>query len=121
MASQVQNHSADRKSFSVVDRYFDVSLLLMLATSFTTLALTGQLDTPSKLVFSAALVLKLWKRACGSNFNLQPSTATGLGILSMLFYAVDLLIFRMSPRLTVSEKPVMCSAWLARAVRYPLR
>jgi hypothetical protein len=52
MASQAHNHPADRKPPTLVDRYFEVSLLLMLATSFTTLALTGQLDTPSKLVFS---------------------------------------------------------------------
>jgi len=97
MASQVQNHSANRKLPSVVDRYFEVSLLLMLATSFTTLALTGQLDTPSKLVFSAALVLKLWKHAGGSDLKLHPSTATRLGILCIFFFAVDLFILSPGP------------------------
>jgi protein-glutamine gamma-glutamyltransferase len=99
MPSLVQNHSADRKPPCVVDRYFEVSLLLMLATSFTTLALTGQLDTPSKLVFSAALILKLWKQAEGSDFNLQPSTAKHLGILCIFFYAVDLFILSPGPAL----------------------
>src|SRR5215469_3403826 len=54
MARQVLDHSADRNSSTVVDRYFEVSLLLMLATSFITLALTGKLDAPSKLVFCAS-------------------------------------------------------------------
>ena len=99
MASQVQNHSAGRNPPTVVDRYFEVSLLLMLATSFTTLALIGKLDTPSKLVFSAALVLKLWKHAAGSDFNLPPSTSTRLGILCIFFYAVDLFVLSPGPAL----------------------
>src|SRR5215831_11627236 len=97
MASQDRDHSADRKLPRLVDRYFEISLLLMLATSFSTLALTGKLDIPSKLVFSAALVLKLWKRAAGSDFNLPPSTSTRLGILCTLFYAVDLFILSPGP------------------------
>jgi transglutaminase-like putative cysteine protease len=92
MASQVPKHSADSTPPTLADRYFEVSLLLMLATSFTMLALAGQLDIPSKLVFSAALVLKLWKRAVGSRFNLRPSAATGLGILCIFFYAADIFL-----------------------------
>ena len=99
MARQVQDHSADRNSSTVVDRYFEVSLLLMLATSFITLALTGKLDAPSKLVFCAALVLRLWKYAGGSDFNLQPATATRLGILCIFFYALDLFILSPGPAL----------------------
>jgi protein-glutamine gamma-glutamyltransferase len=99
MARQLQKHSADSNRPTVVDRYFEVSLLLMLATSFTTLALTGQLDTPSKLVFSAALVLKLWKHAGGSDFNLRPSAATRLGVLCIFFYVVDLFILSRGPSL----------------------
>ena len=99
MARQVQNQSADRNPSTVVDRYFEVSFLLMLAASFTTLALTGKLDAPSKLVFSAALALRLWKYAGGSKFNLQPSTATRLGILCIFFYALDLFILAPGPAL----------------------
>lgn len=112
MAGQVQDHSANRKSPSVVDRYFEVSLLLMLATSFTTLALTGKLDTASKLVFSAALVLRLWKHVRGSVFNLRPATATRLGILCILFYAVDLFF--------LSPGPVLLDRILAATVHLVL-
>jgi transglutaminase-like putative cysteine protease len=102
MGGQGQDHFADAtgdKPPGVVDRYFEVSLLLMLATSFTTLALTGKLDIPSTLVFSAALVLKLWKHLGGVDFNLQPSTATRLGILCVLFYALDVLMLSPGPAL----------------------
>ncbi len=113
MASQVRNHSADaasEKRPSIVDRYFEVSLLLMLATSFATLALTGKLDVPSTLVFSAALALKLWQQARGADLNLQPSTATRLGILCIFFYALDFLI--LSPGPTLSDRMLTATVHL---------
>jgi protein-glutamine gamma-glutamyltransferase len=57
------------------------------------------LDTSFKVVFSAALIVKLWKHAGGSDFNLQPSTATRLGVLCIFFYAVDLFILSPGPAL----------------------
>lgn len=98
MANQAQfDHAADGKPPTVLDHYFEVSLLLMLATSFAALALTGKLDLPSTLAFSAALASKLWGRVHGGHYNLQPSTATRLGVLYLFFYAFDLLILSSGP------------------------
>jgi len=102
LANQAQDHSADatgEKRPSVVDRYFEVSLLVMLATSFTTLALTGRLDVPFMLIFSAALGLKLWRHLRGADFNVQPYTATRLGILCIFFYALDIVMLSPGPAL----------------------
>src|SRR5262245_33820496 len=103
MASQVQDNLADAAAAGppgVVDRYFEVSLLLLLlATSFTTLALARKPDIPSMLGFSAALALKLWKRLRGRDVNLQPSTAARLGVLCIFFYALDVLILSPGPSL----------------------
>jgi transglutaminase-like putative cysteine protease len=87
------------KPAGVVDRYFEVSLLLMLAASFATLALTGKLDIPSMLVFSGALGLKIWKHVRSADFNLQPSVATRLGSLCLLFYGLDVLVLAPGPAL----------------------
>ena len=42
-----------------VQRYFEISLLLTLATGFITLTMTGKLDTLSIVVVSSALAVKL--------------------------------------------------------------
>jgi hypothetical protein len=43
-----------------VQRYFEISLLLTLATGFITVTMTGKLDTLSIVVVSTALAVKLW-------------------------------------------------------------
>ncbi len=72
-------------------RYFEVSLLLMLATAFLTIATTGKLDTLSIVIFSVALGVKLWSYARGeSGLHLGPKVVTHLSIAYLFFYAIDL-------------------------------
>lgn len=75
-----------------VQRYFEISLLLMLGTAFLTLASTGKLDTISILLFSAALGVKLWSYARGeSGYRLQPRTVTRLSLAYLVFFLCDLV------------------------------
>ncbi len=52
----IQIHKPKKTSASV-DRYFEVSLLLMLGTGFVTLASTGKLDLVSVALLGRALAV----------------------------------------------------------------
>lgn len=73
-----------------VQRYFEISLLLMLASSFLTLTSTGRVDAISIVLFLAALGVKLWSYARGeSGFLLQPTTVTRLAVVYIFFLFAD--------------------------------
>jgi transglutaminase-like putative cysteine protease len=74
-----------------VQRYFEVSLLLTLATAFVTVAMTGKLDFVSTVVVSIALGLKLWSYSREVDFSLSPRTVTRISIFYIFFYALDFL------------------------------
>jgi transglutaminase-like putative cysteine protease len=80
-----------------VQRYFEVSLLLTLATGFVTVAMTGKLDMVSTVVVSTALAVKLWSYSHETGFSLSPRTVTRISILYIFFYALDFLIFSPGP------------------------
>jgi transglutaminase-like putative cysteine protease len=74
-----------------VQRYFEVSLLLTLATAFVTVAMTGKLDFVSTVVVSIALGVKLWGYSREVDFSLSPRTVTRISIFYIFFYALDFL------------------------------
>ena len=80
-----------------VQRYFEVSLLLTLATAFITVTMTGKLDFISTVVVSIALGVKLWSYSREVDFSLSPRTVTRVSIFYIFFYALDLLIFSPGP------------------------
>jgi transglutaminase-like putative cysteine protease len=82
-----------------VQRYFEVSLLLTLATAFITVAMTGKLDFVSTVVVSVALAVKLWSYSREADFSLSPRTVTRVSIFYIFFYALDFLIFSPGPGL----------------------
>ncbi len=82
-----------------VQRYFEVSLLLTLATAFITVAMTGKLDFASTVVVSIALGVKLWSYSREADFSLSPKTVTRVSIFYIFFYALDFLIFSPGPGL----------------------
>ncbi len=82
-----------------VQRYFEVSLLLTLATAFITVAMTGKLDFVSTVVVSIALGVKLWSYSREADFSLSPRTVTRVSIFYIFFYALDFLIFSPGPGL----------------------
>lgn len=97
MASTVQPAPAAKQSHISVERYFEISLLLMLATGFFTVAATGKLDFVSIVVVSAALALKLWSYSREKEFSISPRTVKHLSIFYLLFFALDFLIFAPGP------------------------
>jgi protein-glutamine gamma-glutamyltransferase len=76
-----------------VQRYFEISLLLMLGTSFVTVATTGKLDLPSILLIFFALLLKLWSYVREADYSLSPRTVSRIAIFYIFFYGLDFLIF----------------------------
>ena len=82
-----------------VQRYFEVSLLLTLATAFVTLAMTGKLDFESTVGVSGALGAKLWGYSREADFSLSPKTVTRVSIFYIFFYALDFLVFSPGPGL----------------------
>src|ERR1019366_7685884 len=86
-----------RQSHISVQRYFEISLLLMLATGFFTVAATGKLDVVSILVVSVALSVKFWSHIYGADYSLSPKTVTRISIFYIFFYGLDFLIFTNGP------------------------
>jgi len=86
-----------RQSHISVQRYFEISLLLMLTTGFLTVATTGKLDVVSIVVMSGALGIKLWSYIRGTDYSLGPKTVTRISIFYIFFYGLDFLIFAGGP------------------------
>src|SRR5260370_37935641 len=86
-AQQIQN-----QSHISVQRYFEISLLLMLGTGFLTVATTGKLDLVSIAVVSGALLVKLSSYVRDLDYSLSPRKVTLLAIFYIFFYALDLLV-----------------------------
>ena len=101
MSKQAQPVSTDtqqRQSNISVQRYFEISLLLMLATGFLTVATTGKLDLVSIVVVCGAMGIKLWSHLRGADYSLGPKTVTRISIFYIFFYGLDFLIFADRPQ-----------------------
>jgi transglutaminase-like putative cysteine protease len=88
-----------KQSHISVQRYFEISLLLMLSTAFLTVATTGKLDLISILAVSAAMALKFWSYVRNADYSLAPRTVTRLSVFYLFFYALDFLLFAPGPTL----------------------
>ena len=77
-----------------INRYFDLSLFLMLAVGFLTLAGTGRMDLFTLLLMGAALAgraILLWRR---SDWRLSSTLVFRLTLAYIPFYFVDLLLLQ---------------------------
>ncbi len=100
MSKQAQPVSTDtqqRQSNISVQRYFEISLLLTLATGFLTVATTGKLDLVSIVVVCGAMGIKLLGHLRGLDYSLRPKTVTRISIFYIFFYGLDFLIFATGP------------------------
>ncbi|MGD1103094.1 MAG: DUF3488 and transglutaminase-like domain-containing protein [Terriglobia bacterium] len=93
VATDIQQRQANIS----VQRYFEISLLLMLATGFLTVATTGKLDVISIVVVCGALAIKLWSYVRGADYSLGPKTVMRISIFYIFFYGLDFLIFSTGP------------------------
>lgn len=90
--------SAKQQRHISVQRFFEISLLLMLGTGFLTLSTTGKLDAVSIGLFSAALGVKLWTYARGGpGFHLGLKTVNRACAAYLVFLAFDLTVIESGP------------------------
>ena len=103
---------ADR--LPVIQRYFEVSLFLLVATSVLTLVATRKLDLVCEILAPAALAYKAIRLVRGRGPEISPRTATTLVLAYFLFFPLDLWIF--SRDLAASSPNPMLYAGLLASV-----
>lgn len=80
-------------SFKIaIDRFFDISLYLLIATGFGTLTSTGRLDPPSVLVGWIAIGVRGYLLLRNRNVVIPERWTSYLTIFYALFYAADYLL-----------------------------
>ncbi|MFQ5817235.1 MAG: DUF3488 and DUF4129 domain-containing transglutaminase family protein [Terriglobia bacterium] len=77
---------------TVVQRYFEVSLFLLLTVGFLTLASTGELDIFSLVFVGSALVVKALRYRRHHEPELSPRAVTWLTWFYFVFYLIDYLL-----------------------------
>jgi protein-glutamine gamma-glutamyltransferase len=75
-----------------VQRYFEVSLFLLVATGILSIVSTGKLDLLSVLIPSAALIYKGIRMQRGLGPEISPRAATWLVLCYFLFFPLDLWV-----------------------------
>lgn len=101
-----------RQSSLSLDRYFEVSLLLMLATSFVTLASTGKLDAAAVIIVSAGLAVCMWGCVCNHGFRLSSRAVALLAVSYAAVFLLDVAVF--------SAGPTFADSMLAAAIHLVL-
>jgi transglutaminase-like putative cysteine protease len=79
-------------SLPAVQRYFEISLFLLVATGVLSIVSTGKLDIVSVLIPSIALIYKGIRMQRGRGPEITPRTATGLVLAYFLFFPLDLWV-----------------------------
>jgi len=74
---------------NAIERYFNVSLYIMVLTGFGTLASTGALDAPAVLVVGSALLIRGYQLATRREFVIPERWTTYLTLLYAAFYFTD--------------------------------
>ena len=103
----VQDTRPAANTTAPVDRYLLVCLYLMVITGFGTLAATGQLDLPSVVFVTAALLWRGYVLLIRKTVVLPESWNTRLALGFVLFYVVDVAALSRS-FLTATVHLVMC-------------
>src|SRR5579871_672023 len=113
MASSVQTSPrAEIPSLPAVQRYFEVSLCLLVATGLLSVVSTGKLDLFSTLVTTVALIYKAIRTWRGRGPELSSRVATGLVLAYFLFFPFDIWV--LSRNLAAgAPNPVLYAALLA--------
>ncbi len=81
---------------SVIDRYYEISLYLLIVTAFTTLASTGKLDALSVVFFAAALAVRGYLLLKGRTPVIPVRWTNYLTFVYVLFYVADFFLISAS-------------------------
>jgi transglutaminase-like putative cysteine protease len=111
-AAQTTSPTTSEQGLAAVNRYFEISLYLMIATSVVTLVTTGKLDLLSTIVPPMALVIKAIRWWRGAAVELSHRAATWLTIAYFLFFPADLWLFSRALA-TGAPNPALYAALLA--------
>jgi len=79
-----------------INKYFELSIYLLVLMGFGTLASTGTLDLPTVLLVGAALAFRGYLLASGRRLVIAQKWTTPLSIAYFVFYAIDYLLFSRS-------------------------
>lgn len=77
---------------SVIERYYEISLYLLIVTGFTTLASTGKLDPFSVIFFAAVLLLRGYLMLKGRTPVIPVRWTNYITFLYVLFYLADFFL-----------------------------
>jgi transglutaminase-like putative cysteine protease len=99
-------------TLAAVQRYFEVSLYLLISTGVATLVSTGKLDPISTVVPPVLVAVKGWRWWRGHGPELSHRVATWLTILYFFFFPVD-LIFLSRALAEGSPNPLLFAALLS--------
>ncbi len=111
-AARTTGLTTSGQGLAAVNRYFEIALFLMIATSVVTLVSTGKLDPVSTIVPPVALVLKALRWWRGAAVELSHRAATRLTIAYFLFFPIDLWLFSRAMA-AGAPNPVLYAALLA--------
>lgn len=81
-----------RADSSAIQRYFEVSLFLLVATGAISVVSTGKLDLLTTIAVPLAIVYKSFRLWHGKGVELSSSVATGIVLLYFLFFPLDLWV-----------------------------
>jgi len=94
---------------SAIDRYFQVSLYLLIVTGFATLASTGKLDTPALLLVSLALLYRGYLLVRGRTLQLPERWAS---YLTLVYVSSMFATFSSFPAASFPPPSTWCcSSW----------
>ena len=79
-----------------IERFFDTSLYLLIATGFFTLASTGKLDFVSLILIAAALIARGVLLVQGKQFKLSEQQTNIATLVYVFFYAADFFLVSQS-------------------------
>ncbi|MHB8485705.1 MAG: transglutaminase TgpA family protein [Candidatus Acidiferrales bacterium] len=96
----------------VIQRYFEVSLFLLVATGILALIATGKLDTVTTIAAPVALAYKGWRIARGRGPELTHRNATAFVLGYFVFFPVDLWVFSRDLA-AAAPNPLLYAALLA--------
>src|SRR5256885_17217883 len=75
-----------------LERYFEVSLYLLMTAGFASVASTGKLDGPSLLLMGAALTTRGYLLARGRQFLFSERMTSLLTLIYVGFYSADIFL-----------------------------
>jgi transglutaminase-like putative cysteine protease len=79
-----------------IDKYFELSIYLLVLMGFGTLASTGTLDLPTVVLVGGALAFRGYLLASGLRMAISEKWTTPLSIAYFVFYAADYFLFSRS-------------------------